>query len=344
MAKSKKPDNQLLEAIKFVSLVQTKGLSDIASHCRLMPYAVIASNGVVSAGISTDLDVEACPHTDTLRLTLESSSRQCAIVLMDSRLIIRSGDFQGFVPCCESSKLPQVNPDAVVTEISEKLTHALALALPVASEKATYLLNAAIQVRDGAVLATDNSVLIEAWHGHDLPTMLIPRPAAAAIVKCKRKLTGFGYSGDTATFWFGNNAWIKTMLFKDAIPDVTKHINQQVDLNDVPVGYFEAIKLVAPFSGDGRILISGSFVSSHVDFNVGGKVERLEVELPARIYNHKQLKIVSAFAKTMDITSHDRCSFYYGEGVRAVIAHSEPIAKQQPCIVRQPITDDDIPF
>lgn len=341
--KSKAVESELLKAIRFVSFAQSKTGTEMATFCRLVPHAAIAFNGMLAAGHVTDLEIEACPQTELLRLALLNVSSSCAFVLQENTLGLRSGDFQAHIPCCDPSRLPQANPDAAIMEIGDGLVRSLAYALPVASEKAEYLLNSAVHMQNGTVMATDNAILVQSWHGYNLPPMTLPRSAANAIVKCGLSLTAFGYSGDTATFWFGDNAWIKTRLFKEECKDLNPTINRSVDLQQIPKGYFQAIKQVAPFSEDGRILIAGSIVSSHVKHDAGGKIEKLNADLPPRIYHFKALKYVASFAETMDTESHERVTFFYGKDVRAVIAHSEPI--QQAAYVRDTeVTNDDIPF
>lgn len=343
MKRTKQQNSELLDAIEFVSCAQSKTGKEMNTNCRFSNGSIVAFNGVIAAGTKVELDLTCCPQTELLKLALERSGEKVALTILDNALGMRSGDFQAFVPCCDPSRLPGIAPDAAVMPITDALTRALKFLLPVASDKAEYLLNSTIQVRSGSAIATDNAVLIEAWHGFDLPSMTLPRAAAKAIVKCGKALSAFGYSGDSATFWFGE-AWIKAMLFKDHLPDLNSTINMPVVLTQIPKGYFEAVKQVAPFSVDGKILIEGSIVSSHIDRNAGGKIERLEASLQPRIYNFKSLKLME-FGTKMDEHSHVKQTYFYGKDVRGCIAHSIPVTLQ-PLPLRPDGTkyDDDIPF
>lgn len=326
MKRTKKLNSELLEAIKFVSLAQSKTGKEMSTNCRFSNNQIVAFNGVIAAGIKTELELNCCPQTDMLRLALERCGEKVALTILDNALGVRSGDFQAFVPCCEPSRLPAAAPDAPAMAINDQLTDAFRFLLPVVSDKAEYLLHGSIQVRSGYALATDNTVLIEAWHSFDLPPMTLPRAAAYAIVKCGKSLTAFGYSGDSATFWF-EDAWIKSTLFRQELPDLYPTINKPVDLRAIPNGYFEAVKQVSPFSNNGKILIDGSIVSSSIDRNTGGKIERLEASLEPRIYSFKSLKFMS-FADTMDERTHQRQTYFYGKNIRGCIAHTIPA---KPC-------------
>ena len=65
-------------------------------------------------------------------------------------------------------------------------------------------------------------MLMEAWHGLDLPPNVpLPKQFVAALVKQKKNLTGFGFSRSSATFYFEDGCWLRTQLYSDEWPDVS---------------------------------------------------------------------------------------------------------------------------
>jgi hypothetical protein len=328
MKRKPKLESGLLSAVKFVSLGYAKTESETDTHCMINNYSVTMNNNVIAIGHAIDEELIACPQIQPLVLALQRCGEEYAITMQTDRLSIRSVDFSAYVACCDPSRLLQAVPDPQICPVSDELTRALGFCLPVVSEKAEYLLNAIVQVKAGSALATNNAVLIEAFHGQDLPYMILPKFAVAAIVKCGKQLTGFGYSGNSATFWFGDRAWIKTKLFDAAeckFPDILELINTSVDLMDVPEGFFAAVKNVAPFSEDGRILVDGNKVSSHIKNNTGSRTEGISKSLATRQYGIKNLKLVEKFALTMDEQAHQKATFFYGNKIRAAVAHTIPV-------------------
>jgi hypothetical protein len=329
MAKPKrkaKVENALLQAVKFVSFAAAKTESETDTHCLIENYSVVMNNNVIAIGHSIEEDFSACPQVQSLILALQRCGEQYAITLHPESLSVRSQDFSAFVPCCPSARLLQAIPDTQICPVSDELTKALGFCLPVVSDKADYLLNAVIQIREGSAIAYSGGVLIEAFHGQDLPYMIINKTVVAAMVKCGLQLTGFGYSGETATFWFGEKAWIKTKLFNPEdckFPDIRTLMNTEVDLVNIPEGFFEAVKNVAPFSADKRVYIEGNKVGSHQRDNEGSRTENIKgYSFKPRKYDIAALKLVEKFAKRMDECAHNTATFFYGDKIRAAVAHS----------------------
>jgi hypothetical protein len=337
--KNPKPSNRLMEAMEFLSLCQKGKGKEQDTHCILSDHSAVAFNGIVAMGQLIDEDLFACPHTDKMALALASCGETFSITqVAEDRLLVRSGDFQAFVPCCQRSALPTALPDAQIALINDNFKHALKIVAPLASEKGEHVVTASIQVNSGNVVGTNREIIIEAWHGVDLPVMLMPKQAATAIIKVKRKLTGFGYSGPTATFWYEDGSWLKTNLFEDKWPDVVGMLNLENRAKLIEPAFFEAVKTVAAFSENGNVYCGDGFVSSHYFSNVveQGSHRTMPVEngIVNRIYTTKGLLTVGKHAKMIDESAGANITLFFGDNLRGGIFHQVPM----------PPTEDDIPF
>lgn len=312
------------------------------SYCRIEGNRAIAFDGVVAIGQTIQEDLTATPHTKQLVLALERCGEQFAITQLSSdRLLVRSGDFQAFVPCCDPEKLPEAMPDPPQAPINDKVADALKIVAALASDKAESVLAACIQLHDGSVAATNLEVIIEAWHGCSLPEIVIPRAAAVAVVKSGRSLAQFGLGQKTATFWFDDNSWIRTQLYLDKLPDLRSHLDIDTDPREIAPEFFEAIKKIAPFSVDGKVYCGPNNVSSH-SMNAPQQGGQLSFEisngLKWRSYSIKMLNLIKKHATKLD-EHHAYATLFFGDGIRGAVVHNvlHPDGSHD-------VKDEDIPF
>lgn len=332
--KTDKPANKFLETIKLLSLCQIASGEQQESYCRLENGCAVAFNGIIAAGEVIEQSLDIAPHTFKLAAALgECGERYSLTHLTELRaegrrdqLGILSGDFQAAIPCCEPAKLTPAIPDALTAPLNDDFKAALAVVAPLASDKAEYALGAAIQIRNGSVLATDMVMMLEAWHGLSMPDLAIPRAAATALLKCGREITGFGFSDRTMTFWLGSQAWIRTQLFTVQLPELK---NKLIDceIRELPKDFFEAISKVTPFA-DGkpkeqRIFCYDGFISSHrKNLNVIAKMQLMVSDgLKMRSYNASALKAAAKHATAWNETQFDNMTMFVGGKVRGALAH-----------------------
>jgi hypothetical protein len=339
--KKSNPQSRLLEAMRFLSLCQKKDGNEAETYCRLTHNSAVAFNSTLAIGSLIEEDIEACPHTASMILALERCGDSYSITqLNDNRLLVRSGDFQAFVPCCDPAKLSWAAPDAAQAAITDALTGALKLLAPIVKDKAPTVLAASILLRSGSAIATNRVVIVEAWHGCNLPAISIPKAAATAILKSGKKVAWFGLGANTATFGFDDQSWIRTNLFKTQ-EDMSLLLDKFAsDPREIKPAFFEAVRKIAPFSKDGLVYCGGNeTVSSHRSgLQLGGELTLMvEGGLHKRIYSIDNLKLIEKYVKKIDENAGQNVTMFFGDNIRGAIWHDElrdPI----------PLTDDDIPF
>jgi len=245
-----------------------------------------------------------------------------SITELEGRLSIKSGAFSCFVPCWHEG-MPALEPDPASWPISDslKIGFEMISGFTVDNDKKK-IVETSLLLQANSMIATDSAVMLEFWHGIDLPTMTIPKTFVSAIMNTKKSLKAFGYSGNSCTFWFEDDSWIKTQLYEESWPDVSLILNKDCKPEPLPEGFYEALKNIEPFS-EGKdtekcVYFVDGALQSHRD-----KIEGAVCEVPGikhgPAFNIKRLKRIEHCIQTVDFYSHN-VMYFYGAGVRGALA------------------------
>lgn len=313
----------LLDALKFVKLAQADAGAPMHRHCVLYDHFVYGFDGIISAGHPIQEDIAIAPMTAKLIQALERVEDQMAMVALPSGLSVRAGRFRAVVPCFPLSDMPPINPDPPIVAISDVLRAGFAAVGPLATEGAPHVIQAAVRLSAGTVVATNRHVVIEYWHGLDLPTVLLPKQAIKAIEAVKKPLTLFGFSEGSATFYFNDGSWIKTQLYNEKYPDISRVLDKTSNQWPITPGLFDALRKIRPFVGDDNAVIfsKNRIHTSAVDDAAGGSYE-LEGIPAGPAYNVDYLLLLEGLAKTVDYGDPEAASnlLFFGDNVRGGMA------------------------
>ncbi len=324
--KSNAPKSSLITAIEFCSCVSEKVGAPYETHIGLRNNWAIAFNGFVAAGSPISEDIECYPHTMLLIDALSKCDENYSLTKLDNdRLAIKSGKFKAIVPCLDPELMQRVEPDPQIVGITNKFKEAVEAVGVIASENANHVLTASVLMNGQTVISTNRVMVLECWHGLDLPPDVpLPKQFVAALAKQKKNLTGFGFSSNSATFYFEDGCWLKTQLYSDKWPDISRVLNVQANLWPIDDGFYKALAAVAPFSEDGNVYFDTNLLMSHSDTTAGAQHEC--AGLPKGVvYPIKQLTIIKPYVQKIDWIAngvHDSsyCLVFYGETMRGVIA------------------------
>lgn len=321
-APAAEPESGLLAALKHVGLIAKQIGMHYDVHCVLANRWAIANNGVIALGMRIAEDILIAPHTLKLIGALERCNDNIAITQLASGVSIKSGAFRVNVPTIEPALIPFCEPDRAVAVADDRLRAGFAVLGPLAADGAPFVATASILLQAGSMLATDRVALMEYWHGIDLPPALaVPKAAISIIEKIKRPITGFGYTpGNSVTFWFGEDAWLKAQLYNDAWPieRSLQVLNNGAHALPIPATLREALQAVMPHAENSVVhCLTGKLATSIVD----GIGATYEVEgLPGgATFNGERLNDVLAYASTMDIVGTKGVSHFFGENLRGVL-------------------------
>lgn len=346
--------NAFLDALRFIGLVLSDKGAPYETHVYLHDGYATAFNGIIAAGCKIDQVLTAAPNNSILIEALSKCGQNLSITQFDNnRISIKSDKFKAIIPCLDSTTFQTTMPDAPIAIIDDRLKVACDAVEVLASTEADNALQASILLHNGSAIATNRAVIFEYWHGIDLPPNLsIPKTFVKALIKTPKKLTQFGYSQSSVTFWFEDGSWLRTQLYAETWPDIGAILNNPCNPQAVPADFFKGLEAVAPFSPDGLVHFSENLLLSHPSQDVGASYE--VAELPAGpIFSAKQLALLKGHAETIDFAAKGASGTYlafFGPNIRGAIAGREPRPVYK-AIEAKPLTDeqrkqldDEIPF
>lgn len=321
---SPKPTSQLLESLSFLSTITKDEDGVLESHVLLKNRIAIASNGKLSAGCPIEEDLFAAPNNKLMVEALKKCGHEFAITQLDEKLSIKSGKFKATIPCLDPTLIFSPTPDAPQAVIDDRFKAALLSIESVKVDEFERLVTYAFLMNGRSVIATDGKIIIEHWHGIELPVgPPIPKTLIPTITKNTKKLAQFGCSNSSVTFYFEDGSWVKSQLYAGEFPAMDHIINREANPFPVPADFFKGLEAVAPFSPNGNIYFDNGIMRSH---NVDGVGANYEVEgLPkGPIYNAKYLSMIKDIAKQIDFVvpgpQNSNMLFFFGDSVRGVIS------------------------
>lgn len=343
MAKKPKPEpSKLVKALEYLSLLFKAG-DDQSMYCNMGVNRAVAFNMVLAAGAPVEVDFTACPHTALFLRAIDECGKEYQVTqLSTEKLLVRSETWQAYIPCANPLTLSWPIPDAPRAPVDDRLTLALKKTAGVVDAKGETVVESSFQLQPFSCLATNRRVILQAWHGIDMPPgLLLPLSAAKILFKVHKAgkhLTMFGFSKETITFYFDDDTWLRSQLFQDRPVQIDEKFNCSTQERAVPQELFAAANKVAPFSATGSVFIKDGFVSSH---KPGTVQQGSELKLPIqgehapREYFYADLRIIAPHVTSWDEISRQDATYFSGENLRGLIRHEN---------FERTIDDSDIPF
>lgn len=315
--------SQLLQAIKNVNTILKDEGRPQDTHVLLQNNWAIAHNGVLGIGEKIVEDLNICPNAKVLEQALSKCGQQFSITQLETQLSVKSGKFQAKVPCMPSESLARSFPDSPCALISDKLRASIEAVAPLALEGQDSVVTASLLIKDGTIVATDRKVIIQHYHGINLPEIAIPKAIIGPLVKNVKPLAQFGFSNSSCTFYFDDESWLKSQLYADKWPDINMILNRAHNALTLPEGFYEAVKALEPFSDDGFVYFETNKMLSHPSEEKGASYE--VYGLPSGpAFNIKQLKMIEPYARKVDFLSEgnhgSKQLIFFSEHCRGAIA------------------------
>ena len=317
--------SSLSTAVDFCSAVAEKSGAIYETHIGIRNNWAIAFNGIVAAGSPIVEDISCYPHTLLLADALSKCDENYTLTQLDNgRLSIKSGKFKAIVPCLDPELMQRVEPDTQIVGITNKFKEAVEAVGVIANENAQHVLTASVLMNGATVISTNRLMVLEAWHGLDLPPNIpLPKEFVTALTKSKKDLSGFGFSNNSATFYFSDGCFMKTQLYADSWPDMSRILSLKGNLWSLDANFYKALDAIEPFSEDGNAYFDTNLLMSHPE-NSGASYECTGLPKGA-VYNIKQLKIIKPYVQRIDFMAngiHDSsyCLVFEGDTVRGIIS------------------------
>lgn len=318
--RKQKETSSLLKALNFIAKIQKDIGTEIQTHCKISNNYITACDGVITAGHKIEEDLCVSPHTLTLLNALSKCGQNLSMTqLENNKLAVKSGKFTALVPCIPIYSYVNT-PDNPCASISDVFIQALGEVSHLAQEQAQKVVLASVLMRSGSVMATNGVVALEYWHGIDVPTCALPKVFVTALCSVDKKVTSFGYSGSSITFWFEDESWIKTQLYAEEWPNLDQVLIASGEVKPLPKGFYEALRNVEDFSDGGSekgtVWFDELGMNSHQTKENGATYEIKD--LPAGLaFRIKYLKQIEKACKS--ISYNKVTMWFFGDSVRGAI-------------------------
>ena len=320
---SEKKSPRLLEAVKFLNSITRDEGPVNETHILLNNKTASAFNGTLGAGCIIDEELHCAPHAKTFLSALSKCGEHYTLTQLDNKLSIKSGPFKAIIPCIDPTLIYFPTPDANVAPIDDSFKTALELIEKIKPENGQDIILVSNLMNGPSILATDGKILIEAWHGLNLPTNVPFPKAIIPILQSSKKLTGFGISKTTMTFYLEDDSFIRTQLYAKDWPDMSEIFNRwQSNPIPVPPNFFKALDTVKDFSHNGMIYFKDGKLSSHNEDNAGAEFEVEGLKF-GPVYSAKYLSILKDIAEKIDFyvpaERNSRLLAFTGERCRGIL-------------------------
>jgi hypothetical protein len=336
-----KEDSALLKALRFIQVAQDDIGNVMQTHCRFANGFVIGFNGVIAAGHRVAEEMSVCPRTYQLIYALERAGGVHSLTLLDSKMLaIKTNKFKALITCHGDGDLTKQMPDEPRWPLTNAFKDAAMLAGTLNTDGAqTVMAASVITTADRTVIGTIGTVLIEAWHGIDMPPgLIIPKSFIVALSKVAAPITHFGYSDSSLTVWFDDNSWLRTQLYLANYPDVSRVLAHTEAARPIPLpaDFFEALRAVAPFCEAGQVWCDEKSIRSHQSADKGASYDCPTITGPLS-FNQKHMIALEPLIKKIDLYTNPDVICFFGDKVRgAFITMRYPKPDSN--------LDDEIPF
>jgi hypothetical protein len=322
-APKKQNNSALYNSLKIVNSILSESGRPNETHVLLQNGWALAHNGILGIGEKILEDLNICTNAKMLEAGLSKCGQHFSITQQTTQLSVKSDKFRALIPCMPAESLNRPSPDAPCALIGEALRIAVAAVAPLALEGQDSVVTASLLIKNGTVVATDRKVIIQHFHGIDLPEIAIPKAIIGPLVKNPKKLAKFGFSRSSCTFYFEDESWLKSQFYDDKWPDVNAILNRAHNALTLPEGFYDAVKALEPFSEDGFVYFDTNKMLSHPDESKGASFEVYGLPKgPA--FNIKQLKMIEPYASKVDFMAQgnngSKQLMFFSELARGAIA------------------------
>ena len=326
--KATESQSGLLDALRFCKFV-TKSEGPVCdTHILLANHQAIAFNGILAAGCKISEDIICAPNADLIVQALSKCGEQLSITQLDNgRLSIKSGKFKCLVPCIDAQLLTVAIPDAPLAIIDDRFKEAVEAVSVLANADAQSVVAASILMAGASVIATDRKMLMEAWHGIDMPYgIALPKAFAVALTKIPKKLAKFGFSQSSCTIYFEDESWLRTQFYAEPWPDIRGILDRKCNAWPLPNDFWKALDAIEPFAEEDCVFFDTGIMRSHLSEGEGASYELYGIP-KGPIFTIKQLNIIRPHVKQIDFIAQgmhtNTMCMWYGDRIRGAIAGRE---------------------
>lgn len=313
----------MLKSLKFVQgAVAKKDFVPELTHFTITNGTVTGFNGLMALHSPIPLDIEARPSANSFIKAVTACDDQIVMHMTKAgRLSLKAGKFKAFIECMDDVASHSAQPEGGFIELGENFMEAIKTLAPFMGVDASRAWCTGILLRGQSAYATNNVIRCEYWHGHTMPMEInIPSMAIKELLRIKMTPTHAQTDGNSITFHFEGDRWLRTQLLVDPWPEIAFKIFD-AENSEVTVAneLFDTIEPLKPFLEEGgRIYFLGDKVATCKDDEVGTSFD-IKTPIKDGCFHYSQIMLLKDVAQKIDFTSYPKPCNFVGNNLRGII-------------------------
>lgn len=318
----------MLDALRFVATsVAKKDYIPALTHFKIVDGRVTGFNGTISLSSDIDVDLNVFPNATKLIAAINACNETIALSMTPAgRLAVTSGKFRAYIDCLPEVPDVFVQPEGETIDLGSNFLPGLKAISHVMGVDASRPWAMGVKLEESSMLATNNVMIAEYWHGTRIPLdVIIPAVAVEELIRINQEPTKVQVTRNSISFWFSETRWLRSALIdpsewpRERIGNIlSRPIENQIEFGE---GFFEAVEKLKPFLNEhNAVYMTSKGVSTSSDAGTGSSVD-IEVKgvTEMQAYHFQQLRILSKIAKTIDWTSYPAPCTFAGDRLRGVL-------------------------
>jgi hypothetical protein len=312
----------MLVSLKFCAgSVAKKDFVPELKHFHISAGRVRGFNGTMALSSPIPFDLECKPNGEQLIKAVGNCEDTIQLSLTKAgRLSVKSGVFKAFVDCIESDN-QHVEPEGEIVHFDgETVFNGLKMLCPFIGSDASRPWANGILIKDNAMFATNNVMLVEYWLPTGFPLAVnLPRSAVREMLRIGEPPLFAQVAEQSVTFHYEGDRWLRTQLYSTAWPDLSKILSKPSAQQPINEQLFIALDAIKAFKDKmGTVYFYDNEIRTHEDelegagfaiegFNTQGK------------YNFDMLYLLKDVATTVDWSGYPSPCMFQGENLRGAI-------------------------
>jgi len=320
----------MLESLRFVQgAVAHKDFVAALTHFRIEKGLIKGFNGMIGLCSPIDMNLDITPNAEQFVKAIRTCKDTIQLhVTKAGKLSIKSGQYKALINCLEKESFPEIVPEGKPIEVEKGFLNAIKKLELFIVDDASRQWSRGILFRGKSAYATNNIILAEVWLGYDFPVEVnIPRAAINELLRINEEPSSIMVSENRITFLFSGDRWLCSQTLSTQWPDVTGLLNKPSNALPVPLGLFQALADIAPFTDTmEKVYFQPGLVSSDISSSENGASVELETINFSGIFNYKQILLLDGVANKIDFSTYPAPCAFFGENIRGVIIGMRPAA------------------
>lgn len=318
----------MLDSLRFVaSSVAKKDYVPALTHFKIENGQVTGFNGTISLSSDIDVDLNVFPNASKLISAVNACTETIALsVTPTGRLAVVSGKFKAFVDCLPEVPDVFVQPEGELIDLGPNFLTGLKKLSPLMGIDASRPWAMGIKLQNQSMLATNNVMIAEYWHGTQIPIdVVLPAVAVDELIRIGENPLSVQVTQNSISFWFSEKRWLRSSLVEasewpmDRFYDIlNRSLSGQSPFTE---GFFDAVDKLKPFLNEhNSIYLSDNGISTCQRPGEGSSIDMPMTGVSVmQAYSHQQLRILGKVAETINWSSYPGPCMFTGDKLRGVV-------------------------